>query len=30
MNASVVVVGVENPFGSRWMNSSRYSRRAAR
>ena len=24
MNASVVVVGVEKPFGSRWMNSSRH------
>ena len=30
MNASVVVVGVENPFGSRCRNSSSCSRRAAR
>src|SRR5216683_2787206 len=30
MNASVVVVGVEKPLGSRWMNSPRHSRRAAR
>src|SRR5437867_8872059 len=30
MNASVVVVGVENPFGSRWRNSRRHSVRAAR
>ena len=31
MNASVVVVGVEKPFGSRWRNSSEmHSRRAAR
>src|SRR4030095_12410492 len=28
MNASVVVVGVENPFGSRCRNSRRHSRRA--
>jgi hypothetical protein len=30
MNASVVVVGVEKPFGSRCRNSRRMSRRAAR
>ncbi len=29
MKASVVVVGVENPLGRRWMNSRRQSRRAA-
>jgi hypothetical protein len=30
MNASVVVVGVEKPFGSSGRNSRRQSRRAAR
>jgi len=29
-NARVVVVGVEKPLGSRWMNSSMCARRAAR
>ena len=28
MKASVVVVGVEKPFGSRWMNSRRCADRA--